>query len=1064
MSMRGKLTFISAGAGSGKTHRLTQILHQQLTSGDVRPSGVIATTFTKKAAAELRERVRSYLLKQGNYALANAMGQARIGTVNSVCGGLLERFAFEAGLATEQQVLEESQAAIFIKQAIDSVCNGPDMTRLLKITRRLSIEDWQGEMKGLIDKARANDIDPDTLRTFAMQNARDLLSHFPKPTATEDLSVLLLREIRAAMPHLDKAIDSKPVQKTINYQKLLRSIERGLQQGSAPWSEWVKLCKEQPEAGLKSIGELIGDIAQRSSFHPMLHADITEYLDHMFSLCAEAMKVYDVMKREMGVLDFTDQEHLLLKVLDHPSVQNTLRDELDLLLVDEFQDTSPIQLALFLKMANCAKAVYWVGDIKQAIYGFRGSDTELMGSIVQSLNDLGGTKEILGSSWRSRPPLVQIVNEVFKTAFADSLRPEEIELKSERKDVPGPTFANWILGGKNKDLQATALASGIKKLMESGYQVLDKETGAIRPLSFGDIAVLRRANDSVKQTSRSLGAFGIPTATNQSGLLATPEAVLTLACLRRLNDASDSIATAEIVSLADCQEPETWVVNRLQHLKDGGNLDLWLENGASIHPLITKLADMRSNLPILAPREALQVVIIECGISERVLRWNLDSAVARTRLANLEAILDMAGQYEKICENAQHAASISGLILWFNEQVAAEQDILAEPAIDAVKVMTHHAAKGLEWPVVILLDLHAKIRDRLWSISATSLAPIEITHPLQNRFIRYWPWPFGAQKTVTLADEIALSAMGKAYHAAAIEEEKRLLYVSMTRARDLLVLARPQNNLLGDWLDTLRAPWLLPSDDKANLVLPSGESIEALRWQLDPVDLDGVTVENRNEVIHWYRTPEQTIKRMPLVLNPSSVISPECLVKEQFQIGERIGVASGTDMESLGNAIHACIAASFTDRNAPLSINDVEILLNGFGVEENVFARAVFTQTKALHEWIAARWADSPAYAEIPVEAITNDSQMIQGRIDLLIELVDGWVLIDHKSNPKGANQWEGIAKEYAGQLATYKTAIERATGKPVLECWIFLPVAAGMVRIDFAEGKSGDKKDEHDS
>ena len=131
-----------------------------------------------------------------------------------------------------------------------------------------------------------------------------------------------------------------------------------------------------------------------------------------------------------------------------------------LLLVDEFQDTSPIQLALFLKLANCAKAIYWVGDIKQAIYGFRGSDTELMEAILQALGGMRGSKEILGSSWRSTEPLVQIVNEVFKDAFAGSLKPEEIELKPERKEaLPDPAFANWILGGKNKGQEVSALAN-----------------------------------------------------------------------------------------------------------------------------------------------------------------------------------------------------------------------------------------------------------------------------------------------------------------------------------------------------------------------------------------------------------------------------------------------------------------------------------------------------------------------------------------------------------------------------------------------------------------------------
>src|ERR1700719_1685903 len=99
--MNASIRFISADAGSGKTYKLTEILHELLTTKKVTPSGVIATTFTKKAAAELRERVRGSLVEKGEHRLATEIGQARIGTVNSVCGGLLARFAFEAGLAPE---------------------------------------------------------------------------------------------------------------------------------------------------------------------------------------------------------------------------------------------------------------------------------------------------------------------------------------------------------------------------------------------------------------------------------------------------------------------------------------------------------------------------------------------------------------------------------------------------------------------------------------------------------------------------------------------------------------------------------------------------------------------------------------------------------------------------------------------------------------------------------------------------------------------------------------------------------------------------------------------------
>ena len=124
MTQTPHITFVSAGAGSGKTYTLTQILRNELATGRAQPAGVIATTFTRKAASELRERVRGFLLDKEEFALATAMAQARIGTVNSICGELLQRFCFEAGLSAEQQVIEEGTSKLLLHRAIDSVQEG----------------------------------------------------------------------------------------------------------------------------------------------------------------------------------------------------------------------------------------------------------------------------------------------------------------------------------------------------------------------------------------------------------------------------------------------------------------------------------------------------------------------------------------------------------------------------------------------------------------------------------------------------------------------------------------------------------------------------------------------------------------------------------------------------------------------------------------------------------------------------------------------------------------------------------------------------------------------------
>jgi ATP-dependent exoDNAse (exonuclease V) beta subunit len=1064
------ITFISAGAGSGKTHRLTELLQEELTVRAVRPAGVIATTFTRKAAAELRARVRAHLLQQGRFALANAMGQARIGTVNSVCGQLVARFAFEAGLSVEQQVLEEAQAALLLDRAIDAVLDGPQMDTLLALAERLGLrhgrngdqEEWKAALQNLVNQLRSNDIPLDQLDGLAKANADALLGQFPSP-AHEDLDAALLQAIRVAMPQLEAVAVAGNKKNTAAYLALVKDFKRELERKAAPWGGWVKLSKSAPEASLRTTVEPLSALAGRVAEHAGLHADLRAYLGLMFTSAGRALVHYQAVKQEMGTLDFADQEHQLLGLLDHPEVAAVLEDELDLLMVDEFQDTSPIQLALFLKLARFAKRVVWVGDIKQAIYGFRGSDTALMQSILAALPALGGRKEVLPASWRSRPELVKLVNAVFSHAFTATLPPEEVALKPTRNDdLPGAVLANWLLGGKNIDEEGSALAAGVRRLVDSGHLIHDKARKIARPVRYGDIALLAASHERVKTWGAALSAQGVPVATARPGLLMTPEATLALACLRRLNDPGDTLASAEIVSLTDCADPEQWVADRLRYLATGAAQDLWREvaiDGHPAHPVLETLRNLRTALPVLAPREALATVMAACTLSEKVLGWRSAEGAgadhARMRLANLEALLALAEQYEALCRSGQQAASVSGLILWLDEVAGRGLDLLAEPAIDAVKLMTHHAAKGLEWPVVVLTDLAKDIKDRLWSISAHTSAPFDANQPLAARFIRYWPWPFGPQQKVAVADAIALTDTAAEFAKAAIEEEKRLLYVSMTRARDLLVLARSSRKPSGPWLDALEAPWLLPGRDEEGdlsvLRLPTGETVRAERWVLEPADVHAATPADEHATLYGFPLLTRASVPLPLHFNPSTAHDGRPVsVVDRCCIGERIPIVSGVDMSALGTAIHACLALSFTDPGVPLTEGEVCRVLEGFGVREHVPAADVLRQINALHAWIHGRWPGVRAHAEFPVQSVMSNGQNLNGRIDLLLEATTGWVLIDHKSSPLPAERWEMLAAEHGPQLSSYARALERATGRAVQEAWLFLPVAGGGLALGF--------------
>lgn len=1045
--MSGKLLFISAGAGSGKTYRLTAILHEKLQNGSVRPEGVIATTFTKKAASELRERVRLHLLEQGELSLANAIGQARIGTVNSVCGKLLERFAFEAGLATEQQVLEETQATMLVKQAIDDVLDADQVNALWKLANKLGIEDWRKDLATLMGQSRSNDIDQVTVATFGTENAKDLLGYFPKPT-NQDLTKALLEAVADALPSLAELAEKGGKKNTSEYLSLVRDVQRGLQDDSLGWGQWVKLSNQLPEKAAHGFAAPISTIAARAGEHPALHQDLTAYLETMFGLCSSALSRYADRKRSMGVVDFTDQEQLLLKVLGNPAVAQVLTDELDLLLVDEFQDTSPIQLALFLKLAEFAREAVWVGDIKQAIYGFRGSDTELMEAVLAGIRSWGAETKILGSSWRSRPGLVHLINTVFCSAFSGSLSPEQVALKPERPEIhERPAFGNWILAGKNKGLEDGALALGIKELIKSGYPIWDMPNKCIRPVRFGDIAILSRFNDSVVEVASHLRANCIPAATAQPGLLATPEIVFALACLRRLNDMADTVASAEIISMADGVEPEVWLKDRLEHIEADGDRDAWRESGENAHPLLLAISALRANLPVLSPREAMAKVIIACDVPRRVLQWTQDPAIGRIRLANLQALIAFSSKYEDACRSTRQAASISGLILWLNELSRSEQDDLAQPAIDAVNVITHHAAKGLEWPVVILMDLSAKVKNRLWSISPSARQAIDIQNPLFDRRIRYWPWPFGKQQKIAIYDDIALTPIAGKYQKAAEEENQRLLYVSMTRARDLLIFARSERNPDGEWMQTLNAPWLLSQTDEIAIQAPDGKSFDAMHWDLEAPQAPD-TREVSEDPVSWFTAPSHLSTKAPLIFNPSSAKSEDCAVVAKVNVGTRIPISGKVDMALLGTALHACIAASMTDAHAPLDAQEIGRILAGHGLADTVTAESVLGQLSSLHAWIALRWPDARCFAEIPVEVVLDSGQVMQGRIDLLLETVQGWILLDHKSNPQSADHWQSIAVNYSGQMHAYAKAIEKTTGKRVLESWLYFPVSAGAVQL----------------
>lgn len=1057
--MMNNIEFISAGAGSGKTYKLTETLAQALESGTARPHAILATTFTVKAATELRERARSWLLENGRIDLATAIGQARLGTVNSVCGQMLKRFCFELGLSPDQTVLGEGQSKRLLKATLAESMEADAQTELVRLTERFGIEqaDWSKTVEAVVKAALDNDIGPEELRVMGSQNADAMLTNWPAPATgldpTEALATALAEAHKGVAAYVEQqqAVGAKVADNLLKGLEGLQKLDRLFREGRWCWPDWIGAAGFDAGAKVRDIVAPVKSAAQVHESHPAFHAEVRQYLDQIFNLAADVLNAYEQAKKALGAVDFSDQEVLLLRALrTKPSVREVLAAELDLIMVDEFQDTSPLQLALFIELAKLAKKSVWVGDPKQAIYGFRGTDASLISGVLNAIKGWGGILgKVLDTSRRSNESLVSLTNGLFISAFEPELTPEQVRLQPLRKDIPDqPALLNWNFESSRNDSDYLCLGQAIRELLESGAKVEDKDTKELRPIQAGDIGVLCRYNDQVEFAVTSLTHWGIPSASPRSGLLGTAEAIYVMACLRRMSDPTDTVATALVLTLADSTPIETWLADRLQHLAtDEAKPYEWLTTGDSAHKLIARLETLRPTLMALTPLEVLRLAAAESQVARLVGQWSTSPHESRNRMSNVEALVELGKTFEDECVAAKRPATVSGMLRWLDELASQEDDNRATSADNAVSVLTYHGAKGLEWPVVVLTSLDAIARTSLWGVRARTVGDFDPQRPLANRFVHCWLKSWGKRSQPQAALNAEASVTGQAMQAEALAENKRLLYVGLTRARDMSVaLSFVRRSGPGRaWVGEIKGAAELLFGDSEIITTSEGKQLSRLSKSWNKDECSTEPPAKAPEACHWFTTRPR-VQAEPLWHRPSSASGGAFTVVETDAVGVRLSLAGKPDMASLGTALHLCIARAGV--LGGISPPDVEGILKTWAVAGSVDKDAVCTQTSAFQAWIAKRWPDCPVYVEVPIEADGPNGTRIRGRIDLLVELPDGWILVDHKSNPVGSARDDDLIALHGPQLESYGHALLSATGKPVSQRWLYFPVAARAVRL----------------
>jgi ATP-dependent helicase/nuclease subunit A len=1064
------IRIVTASAGTGKTTHLCRLLSDAVVNNAARPEAIVATTFTKQAAAELLNRARSELLRTGQGRAAEALMTARMGTVNSVCGGLVSDFALQLGLSPELRVLDEKAAELELIRALAAVVDSASSELLDSFKAKFDPSfDWHYEVRRIIETARSNGIEAGALAECARLSREGLDACLgPIGPGESDLDGALLAAIDAAARGIKGNGD--PTKGTVEYLDLLAECRRDLRRGALCWGDWSKLSRAVPKKRSLAHADGVQAAAAGHLGHPRLRREMHALIDALFQAAAAGMTAYQEHKSELGLLDYVDQEVLALSALRSPEIRAALTGKFDLVLVDEFQDTSPLQLTIFLALARLAKESVWVGDPKQAIYGFRGTDPALMDRAIESLSnpkdpDLvaavaervagQGPVSTLSTSYRSRPALVEPTNEIFARAFRSQGMAEERTRVEPvlQVDPPelGPALGHWPLVGRNFEDRAQALAAGVVALLETRPQVRDRLGGALRTATLADVAILCRTNAQCGDVAGALGQQGLPAVVALVGLLDTAEGQVLVAGLRLWVDPRDRLAASLLHRILECPEdPERFVTDTLADGKDSP-----LFQGAAAAAIV-EARRQQVDLDVLG---AVDAVIAATDLCRLCAGWGASAQ----RTANLDAFRAHASAYCDERLAGRDTPSLVGFLRYLEEMdpgdwgwgLSRTDRCALLAGQQAIRVSTWHAAKGLEWPIVVLYGLESLREPLAYGVHVMSEGKdFQLDDPLAGRWIRFWPNPYSTSNQLGLVKAaFERSPVFDEVSARSEREALRVLYVGWTRARDRLILAAQTGKLLDGLLGILRAiDGSLISEPAAAPTAGTGAREVEVTWAGRVTTVEVRPCAARAPVV---TTPQAGGLRAGRVapayaaarLVPSSAEARLFSVGQPVDLGQRVVLLEKADVNMLGMAVHDFFAADLSTRSAGDRQQMAAGLLQRYGVQTAVTAASLLSMADRLWAWIGGRFPAARIRREWPLAQRFATGTVMSGTADLIVEAPDQVAIIDHKS----AATYEGaIARSgvYAAQLATYAEAGLRAGWKRPVSTWIHLPFAGRIVEV----------------
>jgi len=1122
--------FVEAGAGSGKSTALVGRVLELVTTGTAELRSIAAITFTEKAAAELRDRIRQELERTAERArqdgetqiverCADAIDQldgAAIGTLHAFAQRVLAENPIEVQLPPRVEILDEVTSDVQFEQRwsayLDRLLEDPSMERTLLLLF-------------------ATGVKPAALRALALEFDRnwDLVDERVPAEAPEPPE--LRASLEAALRLVDAATESavhctKPDDKLVlrlhqvaEYAALLRTID-----------DELDLLDELSGTGTtKPPSFRAGNLGAKGNWgcdHKAIQADLAAAGEQLALVAgtvaqacarrvAAALRGFTLdaaaARREAGQLAFHDLLVLARQLVrQHGSVRERLHRRYQRLLLDEFQDTDPIQIEIAVRIASAAPGaddagslpwdevpvapghLFVVGDPKQSIYRFRRADIGLFLAAKDRYGEGGGLVS-LSTNFRTGQPIIGWVNQAFATLMAEppgvdsplASQPDYVPLHAVR---PGPDVgpAVSVIGreaveegsaGELRAAEARQVAATIARIQTEGWSVGDHSspTGWRDP-KLGDITVLVPARTSLPFLEDALEAARIPYRAESSSLVYVSRAVRDLLmALRAVDDPTDHLAIVSALRspLFACGDDDLF---RFKVLQRGH----W--NFASRQPDTVEPGPVTDGLAYLATLHRERHWTSPAELADRIARdrrlFELGFAEGRTRdvWRRLRFVIDQAREWGEATDG-----NLREYLQWVARQSSegsrVAEAVLPESDDDAVRIMTIHAAKGLEFPITIL--------------SGMSTAPQARPSPAQVVFPPSSGVGYRFGKAVATQEFEDFKPVDEQM---AFDERVRLLYVAATRAKDHLVLSlqrkvrakapepskRTNAELLlagcADQLDDL--PDAVEADVEAPTVAAAAPPAPPPPFDQWRADLDAALAAGSRPTT--VAATALTAEGTPDLARDEPEAEPDPLDEadpSEARDRRRPAAPSGSPVGDEPEPVEAGLQKRPRDLDLPpwlkgrygtavgravhgtlqtIDLADPAGLTGAVAAQceaESIPDRAAEVEglvRAALASPVIAAATDGPHWREVYACTPTPGGRLLEGYIDLLYRSPDGMVIVDYKTAATDdPAELRRRVDGYRLQGGSYALAVRQTTGEPIARVTFAFLTPAGAVELD---------------